>query len=108
LKPGTTIPYRGRTAGATEQTYDWYAKDKEGKVLYFGEDSEEYKNGKVKSTGGPWEAAKDGAMPGIIMPASSKVGETYHQEYYEGEAEDMRWANPSGCPSVLVCRSTNA
>lgn len=73
----------------TEQTYDWYAQDKRGNVWYFGEDSKEYENGKVKSTGGSWEAGKDGARPGIIMPANPKVGQTYRQEYYKGEAEDM-------------------
>ena len=73
----------------TEQTYDWYAQDKEGNVWYFGENSKEYENGKVKSTGGSWEAGKDGAEPGIIMPADPKIGETYRQEYYKGEAEDM-------------------
>jgi hypothetical protein len=73
----------------TEQTYDWYAQDKKGNVWYFGEDSKEYENGKVKSTGGSWEAGKDGAKPGIIMPARPKVGKTYRQEYYKGEAEDM-------------------
>jgi hypothetical protein len=72
----------------TEQTYDWYAQDKKGNVWYFGENSKEYKNGKV-STGGSWEAGKDGAKPGIIMQADPKAGETYRQEYYKGEAEDM-------------------
>jgi hypothetical protein len=73
----------------TEKTYDWYAQDKKGNVWYFGEDSKEYENGKVKSTGGSWEAGKDGAKPGIIMPADPKIGKTYRQEYYKGEAEDM-------------------
>ena len=81
-----TVTEDGET---TEKTYDWYAQDDKGNVWYFGEDSKEYENGKVKSTGGSWEAGKDGAKPGIIMPASPKVGETYRQEYYEGEAEDM-------------------
>src|SRR5215203_5405329 len=72
-----------------EQTYDWYAQDKKGNVWYFGEDSKEYENGKVKSTGGSWEAGKDGAKPGIIMPANPEVGKTYRQEYYKGEAKDM-------------------
>ena len=76
--------------------------------MCFGKDSKEYKNGKVKSTGGSWETGKDESKPGIIMPARPKVGETYRQEYYKGEVEDMRWVNTSGCPSVLVCRSTNA
>jgi hypothetical protein len=35
----------------TEKTYDWYAQDERGNVWYFGEDSREYENGKVKSTG---------------------------------------------------------
>ena len=41
------------------------------------------------STEGSWEAGIDGALPGIIMKADPKVGESYRQEYYAGEAEDM-------------------
>jgi hypothetical protein len=72
-----------------EQTYDWFAQDKKGTVWYFGEDTKEYENGKVVSTKGSWEAGVDGAKPGIIMQADPKVGQSYRQEYYEGEAEDM-------------------
>ena len=72
-----------------EATLDWYAQDKQGNVWYFGEDSKEYENGKVVSTKGSWEAGVDGAQPGIIMEANPKVGDTYRQEYYKGEAEDM-------------------
>lgn len=73
-----------------EETYDWYAQDQEGNVWYFGEDSKEYKNGKVVSTEGSWEGGVDGAMPGIIMKNKLTVGDSYRQEYYQGEAED--WA----------------
>ena len=73
----------------TEKTYDYYAQDKQGNVWYFGENSKEYKDGKVTSTAGSWEAGKDGAKPGIIMPAQPKGGQTYRQEYYKGHAEDM-------------------
>ena len=72
-----------------EETYDWYAQDKDGNVWYFGEDTKEYKNGAVVSTEGSWEAGVDGALPGIIMEADPQVGDVYRQEYYEGEAEDM-------------------
>jgi hypothetical protein len=72
-----------------ERTYDWFAQDKEGTVWYFGEDTKEYDNGKVVSTKGSWEAGVDGAKPGIIMQADPKVGQSYHQEYYPGEAMDM-------------------
>ncbi len=41
------------------------------------------------STTGSWEAGVDGAQPGIIMEANPQVGDTYRQEYYPGEAEDM-------------------
>ncbi len=118
LKPGTTFIYRGKgerdemavtsdtrrimgvncvvvndrawEAGKlVEQTYDWYAQDQKGTVWYFGEDTKEYKNGKVVSTKGSWEAGRDGAKPGLIMQAHPKVGKSYHQEYYKGKAEDM-------------------
>lgn len=72
-----------------EETLDWYAQDKEGNVWYFGEDTKEYENGKVSSTQGSWEAGVDSAQPGIIMKANPQVGESYRQEYYKGEAEDM-------------------
>jgi hypothetical protein len=72
-----------------EDTVDWHAQDKEGNVWYFGEYTKEYENGKVVSTEGSFEAGKDGALPGIIMPADPKVGDSYRQEYYKGEAEDM-------------------
>ena len=76
LKPGTTFLYDGGTerdqmsvthqtkkvmgvkcvvvddrawenGKLIEQTYDWFAQDKEGNVWYFGEDTKEYENGKV-------------------------------------------------------------
>ena len=72
-----------------EKTYDWFAQDNKGTVWYFGEDTKEYENGKVVSTKGSWEAGVDGAKPGIIMQAHPKVGQTYRQEYYPGEAMDM-------------------
>src|SRR5215212_5416350 len=118
LKPGTTFFYEGkgerdemRVTHSTkmvmgvecvvvddraweegkliEKTYDWFAQDKEGSVWYFGEDTKESKDGKVVSTKGSWEAGVDGAKPGIIMQADPEVGQSYRQEYYPGEAEDM-------------------
>ena len=72
-----------------EETFDWYAQDDAGNVWYFGEDSKEYENGAVTSTKGSWEAGVDGAQPGIVMEGVPRVGDTYRQEYYAGEAEDM-------------------
>jgi hypothetical protein len=72
-----------------EETYDWYAQDKEGNVWYLGEDSKEYENGKAVNSKGSWEAGVDGAKPGIIMKGDPKIGDSYRQEYLKGEAEDM-------------------
>ena len=74
----------------TEDTFDWYAQDKQGNVWYFGEDTKEFRpHGKV-STEGSWEAGVNGAQPGIIMKGQPAVGEpAYRQEYGKGVAEDM-------------------
>ncbi len=72
----------------TEDTYDWYAQDAQGNLWYFGEDTAEYENGKLKTREGSWTAGVKGALPGIIMPADPKVGMTYREEYYKGHAED--------------------
>jgi hypothetical protein len=73
----------------TEETFDWYAQDRNGDVWYFGEDSKEYEGGVVVSTEGSWEASVDGAKPGIIMKANPKVGDSWKQEYYKDVAEDQ-------------------
>ena len=118
MKPGTTFVYEGRGAERSEmtvthdtkkvmgvecvvvddraweggklieRTYDWFAQDNKGTVWYFGEDTKEYENGKLVSTKGSWEAGVDGAKPGILMQADPKVGQSYYQEYYPGEAMD--------------------
>jgi hypothetical protein len=72
-----------------EDTVDWYAPDNFGNVWYFGEETAEYENGEITSTEGSWEAGVDGALPGIIMLADPQVGDTYRQEFYEGQAEDV-------------------
>jgi hypothetical protein len=71
-----------------EDTWDWYAQDKDGNLWYLGEDTKEYEHGKVKSTEGSWEAGVDGAEAGVILPAEPKTGMSYRQEYYRGQAED--------------------
>jgi hypothetical protein len=79
----------GRSKGQiVEDTVDWYAQDAEGNVWYMGEQTAEFENGKVVSRAGSWEAGKDGAMPGIMLPAQPQVGQKYRQEYQKGEAED--------------------
>jgi hypothetical protein len=72
-----------------ETTFDWFAQDRAGNVWYFGEDTKELdEKGNVETTAGSWEAGVDGAEAGIVMPARPRVGDTYRQEFYAGEAED--------------------
>jgi hypothetical protein len=71
-----------------EDTYDWYAQDSSGNVWYLGEDTAEFHNGKVDKSGS-FEAGVHGALPGIIMPASPQVGQTFREEFLKGEAEDQ-------------------
>jgi len=71
-----------------EDTYDWYAQDKEGNVWYFGEDTKEYKKNGV-DTEGSWEAGVGPNRPGIIMPGHPTPGKPFRQEYGPGHAEDM-------------------
>jgi hypothetical protein len=71
-----------------EDTYDWYAQDKQGAVWYFGEATKEYKAGGAVETKGSWEAGVNG-QPGIMMPADRKPGKPYRQEYSPNNAEDM-------------------
>ncbi len=73
-----------------EDTYDWFAQDKDGNVWYLGEDSTEYdEEGRPASDGGSWEYGTDGALPGIAMPADPTAGMAYRQEFLRGTAEDM-------------------
>jgi hypothetical protein len=74
-----------------EDTRDWYAQDTDGNLWYMGEQTAEYKNGRVDTTEGSWQAGKDGAQAGILLPARPQPGTAYRQEYLKGEAEDAGW-----------------
>jgi hypothetical protein len=72
-----------------EDTYDWFAQDTYGNVWYLGEDSTSYEPDGTTSKAGSWEYGVDGALPGIVMLADPAPGDTYRQEYYPDEAEDL-------------------
>lgn len=71
-----------------EKTDDWYAQDMTGNVWYLGEDTAEYRAGKVVSREGSFEAGVDRAQAGIAMPADPRPGLAYRQEHSPGVAED--------------------
>jgi len=56
---------------------------------YYGEDTETLDPaGHVTSTEGSWRAGKNGARPGVFMPAKPNAGQAGQQEFYAGHAED--------------------
>jgi hypothetical protein len=72
-----------------EQTVDWYTQDTRGNVWYFGEATRELDvKGRTTSTEGSWQAGVGAARPGIYMPASPRVGDSFQQEFFKGQAED--------------------
>ena len=72
-----------------ERTTDWYAQDKHGTVWYLGEATAELNaKGKVTNTEGSFLNGRDGAKGGIFMPAHPRVGQSFQQESFKGEAED--------------------
>ena len=72
-----------------EETKDYIAQDNDGNVWYFGEDVDNYEDGEFKDHGGAWIAGVGGAKPGYWIKAHHVVGDSYRQEYFKGEAEDM-------------------
>ncbi len=63
-----------------EVALDYFAQDDHGTVYYFGEDVDEYQNGKVVSHEGSWLLGRDTPVPGIMMPAHPKVGDKFKSE----------------------------
>jgi hypothetical protein len=58
-------------------------------VYYFGEQVDVYEDGVIVDHPGAWEAGKNGAQPGIIMPDSGfLLGTRYFQEVAPGVAQD--------------------
>ncbi|MCO4293333.1 hypothetical protein NF867_10690 [Solitalea sp. MAHUQ-68] len=72
-----------------EDTFDYFAQDKQGNVWYFGEDTKQLENGKVIGTVGSWRSGVNGGTPGIVMLAKPKVGLSYRQEFSPDVAADQ-------------------
>jgi hypothetical protein len=74
-----------------EDTFDYYAQDKNGTVWYFGEDTTEFDpvTGDPISTEGTWREGVDDADAGFIMLASPQVGNRYFQEFAPKVAVDL-------------------
>lgn len=71
-----------------EDTEDYFAQDDAGNVWYFGELAKNFEDGRLVDVDGSWIAGREGAKPGIIMPAAPQAGTTHRQEFALGDAED--------------------
>lgn len=78
----------------TKETYTFNAWDNQGNVWCFGQDSLRYlynNNWKLFKIdmSESWLAGKNGALPGIVMPANPKAGVYYEQGYLKGKIADI-------------------
>ncbi len=64
-----------------EVSRNFMATDKNtGDVYYFGEDVDNYKDGKVINHDSAWRSGTDGARFGLMIPARPTVGQAFYQE----------------------------
>lgn len=79
---GRIVEERETSGGQlAEVSRNYFAIDKTTKDLYyFGEDVDEYKNGKVTGHAGAWLSGVNGARFGLMLPGNPKPGDKYYQE----------------------------
>lgn len=72
-----------------EVSRNYYAFDRRtSSVWYFGEDVDNYKDGKVSSHEGSWVSGVGGARYGLFMPGLVLLGSRYYEEVAPGTAMD--------------------
>jgi uncharacterized membrane protein YkoI len=83
------IEEREEKGGKPEEiSRNYFAIDKgTGDAYYFGEDVDEYSDGKVTHPG-VWRSGTKGARFGLMMPAKAKVGDRFYQELAPKTAMD--------------------
>ncbi|MDQ5839631.1 MAG: hypothetical protein M3537_00430, partial [Chloroflexota bacterium] len=66
-----------------EVAYDYFAQADDGSVWYFGEEVDNYSDGRIANHSGAWLAGEDGP-PGMIMPANPQEGDRFRPENIPG------------------------
>jgi hypothetical protein len=64
----------------TEVTLDYFAQADDGTVYYFGEDVNEYEDGKIAGHSGAWLYGVQTQIPGVIMAGQPQVGDKFRAE----------------------------
>ena len=49
-------------------------------MFYFGEEVDDYKDGKLVGHSGAWQADEEGSKAGIMMPGTVMLGARHYQE----------------------------
>jgi hypothetical protein len=99
------VEEREETSGKLhEVTRDWFAISKRtNNVYYFGEEVDEYEDGKVTGHGGTWLSGEKGAHYGLLMAATPLLGARYYQELAPGvgmdRAEVVSLSETFECPA---------
>ena len=100
--------YEGETctteaSALVEDTLDYYAQDDVGNVWYFGEKTYACQIGTCPLGEGSWIAGEDpaDALPGIIMLAQPRSGDTYYQEQASDVALDQATVTSTGITVTL-------
>lgn len=90
------------SSALTEDTLDYYAQDNSSNVWYFGEDTFDCQGASHCTPGeGTWRAGVNGGIPGIVMLANPRSGDTYRQEFAEGVAADQATVTAVGVTARL-------
>lgn len=79
-----------------EDTDDWFGQRKDGGVDYCGESTRDFEffegddpeAPELVEIDGSWKTGREGALPGIQLPGTPRVGQVYRQEWSPGNAED--------------------
>ncbi|MHC4626422.1 MAG: hypothetical protein ACYTDV_05525 [Planctomycetota bacterium] len=87
-----------------EVSRNFFAICKEhGDVFYFGEEVDDYKDGRIVGHGGAWQADESDSKAGIIMPGTILLGARHYQEISpkamdraEIIADDVMMRTPAG------------
>jgi hypothetical protein len=77
-----------KNGNLAEVARNFFVQARDGTVCYYGEDVDEYQDGKIVRHSGAWRAGVGQNKPGIIMPAHPTVGQKYQQEIAPGVAND--------------------
>jgi hypothetical protein len=72
-----------------EISYNYFAQDEQGNVYYFGEDVDDYEDGKIAGHGGAWLVGRNAREPCLFMPAVLEVGFHFKRENSPPHAEEF-------------------